>query len=263
MSDPVTRLGIGAGEAVDVPAWLVGVHDRIEPTAREWALVTSLGIAALPLGVAALVLCSAGAAAGLVVAHAAFISVLVVRAGRRHREQLGRGIPIALDAMARDLRTGASFRAAVARQAAAPGAAARHFRRVHTAIELGQAVDEACAALGTGPPRREQQTVVGVLTMASAGSRGSARALEEAARAARHQLVVRGEVRALVAQAESSVRVLAGLPVVFVGLGALSGQTGAAALVSTSIGRWCLVLGIVLDGLGLVWMRMLVRSVAS
>lgn len=265
MSDPVQRLGIGRDPAdASVAPWLAGMHAQISPTASEWALLTSLALTAVPLAVVVALVFSATAAIAIVAVHGVVIAVVAVRAERRQKRNVLDALPVALDAVARDLRTGASFGSAIARQAAEPGPVAPHFRRVHTAIDLGQAVDEACSALAANAgPVAAEQTTVGVLAMVSGGGRGSARALEEAASAARQRRRVHGEVQALVAQAESSVRVLAALPVVFLGLGMLSGQAGGAALINTTVGRWCLGIGLALDGAGLVWMRALVRSVES
>lgn len=266
MSDPVQRLGIGTRgqDSDDLAPWLANIHDRIAPTASEWALLTSVAMTAVPIGIAIRLLVGVAPAAVVLLGHGAVLVMVARRARTRQRQSLLDGLPVALDALARDLRTGASFRSAVARQATAPGPMMAHFRRMHTAIELGQAADEACNAFAASTDSlRSQQTVIGVLAMVSAGGRGSARALEETARAAREQEIVRSDVRSLVAQAESSVRVLAGLPILFVGLGMLSGQAGATALFHTPIGRWCLAIGLVLDGAGLAWMRALVRSVTS
>lgn len=266
MSDPVQRLGIGTGrgQPAHVSPWLSDAHDRIAPNAREWALLTSVAMIAVPLALVVWFAFGFVAAAAVLGSHGVVLAGVARRAHRRHRERLANDLPVALDGLARDLRTGASFRSAVARQAREPGPVARHFRRVHTAIELGQPADEACAALvANSSGMHNAATTAGVLAMVAGGGRGSARALEEAAQAARQEQMVRGEVRALVAQAESSVRVLAGLPIAFVALGMLSGQDGALALFHTSVGRWCLVIGIVLDGAGLVWMRALVRSVTA
>ena len=265
MSDPVRRLGIGhASQGAPVAPWLAAIHTHISPTAAEWALLTSVALTAMPLGCVIGLVFSVRAALVVVATHLVVMAVVAVRGHRRQARDLRGALPVALDAVARDLRTGASFASAIARQAHEVGPMAPHFRRVHTAIDLGQAVDEACGALSAGAgPIANEQTTVGVLTMVSGGGRGSARALEEAANAARQRHRVQGEVRALVAQAESSVRVLAALPVVFLGLGMLSGQAGGTALISTAVGRWCLGIGLALDGAGLVWMRALVRSVES
>ncbi len=265
MSDPVRRLGIGrTHEEAPVAPWLAAMHARISPTAAEWALLTSLALTAAPLGLVVGLVFRGTAALVVAATHLVVMAVVSVRGHRRQTQELRGALPVALDALARDLRTGASFASAIERQAHEPGPMAPHFRRVHTAIDLGQAVDEACGALVAGAGAiAEEQTTAGVLTMVSGGGRGSARALEEAASAARQRERVQGEVRALVAQAESSVRVLAALPIVFLGLGMLSGQAGGTALISTAVGRWCLGIGLALDGAGLVWMRTLVRSVES
>ncbi len=265
MTDPVQRLGIGRDPAgAPIAPWLAAIHDRVSPTASEWALLTSLALTAVPLAFVVAVVFSMAAAIVIVAVHGVVIAVVAVRAHRRQKRNMLDALPVALDALARDVRTGASFGSAIARQASEPGPMAPHFRRVHMAIDLGQAVDEACSALAANAgPIADEQTTVGVLAMVSGGGRGSARALEEAASAARQRQRVHGEVQALVAQAESSVRVLAALPIVFLGLGMLSGQAGGTALINTAVGRWCLALGLVLDGVGLVWMRALVRSVES
>lgn len=265
MTDPVVRLGIGHVEPDgSLHPVLAAIRVRLAPTPSEWALLTSVAVTAVPLGALGWLVLGFGAGAVIAVGHGVVLLAVGRRASERHRRGLRNGLPVALEAIARDLRTGVAFRSAIARQADESGSMASHFRRVHAAIELGQATEDACAALTTNTAGiRDHQAVAGVLSMVSAGGRGSARALEEAARAARQKQVVRSEVRALVAQAESSLRVLAGLPIAFVGLGMLSGQAGATALFDTSLGRWCLAIGVALNSIGLVWMRALVRSVAT
>ncbi len=265
MTDPVQRLGIGNGRVSSRRnGWVGRARSRFQPTDAEWAVISGLACAAVPIGAAALVLFGARAAAIVVAAIMAGISVLGRRVRRRHARQVADALPAALAALARDIRTGASFGSAIARQGEAHGPMSPLFRRVHAAIELGQAVDQACAALAIdGRQVGDDATVVGVLAMVSGGGRGSARALDEAAHAARQRQVIRDEIRALIAQAESSVRLLAGLPVLFVAVAILTGQSGATLLVDSAVGRWCLAGGLVFDGAGLLWMRLLVRSVAT
>ena len=263
MTDPIQRLGIGVDPTTSPAARrLAQAQERLGATQAEWALLTSLATAAPLVGVIAGSLFGSAPGLVLVIVHVAVVVVIARRAKQRRARQIATALPAALEGLARDLRTGASFGAAVARQADGNSPMASQFRRVHGAIELGQAVDQACGSLTVDSPHlADDQTAVGVLAMVSGGGRGSARALDEAAHSARQRQLVRDEVRALVAQAESSVRMLAGLPVLFVGFAMMTGQEGATALIDTAIGRWCLVLGLVLDGAGLLWMRALVSSV--
>ena len=115
MSDPVQRLGIGIADRrpTDVSPWLSAAHDRLAPTASEWALLTSVALTAVPMAVVVWLFFGFVPAAAVLAGHGGVLAVVARRAHRRHQQRLADGLPVALDGLARDLRTGASFRSAI------------------------------------------------------------------------------------------------------------------------------------------------------
>ena len=87
---------------------------------------------------------------------------------------------------------------------------------------------------------------------------GPVRRLRDADRAA---AAVRRELSAQLAGPRATARLLAGLPVLGIVLGAGLGADPVGFLLGTAAGRTCLALGGVLVGLGLLWTRALVRPV--
>jgi tight adherence protein B len=77
----------------------------------------------------------------------------------------------------------------------------------------------------------------------------------------RGEAAVRRELAAQLAGPRATARLLAGLPVLGVAMGAGLGADPLGFLLGTAAGAGCLALGGVLVGLGLLWTRALVRSV--
>jgi len=268
MVDPVRRLAVARAETelsvASQPPWLARLFVRIDPSPREWGLLSSLALASVPITLVGLVFFGVLAAAvGLVVTIGPVLVFSLRWRGRATQRMVG-ALPDALTAVARDLRTNGSFRSSVARRSGEAGPLQRHFGRVQTAMELGESAERACASFDSGSAAvADLATAATLLSVVAGGGRGGPRALDEGAAALRQRATVRAEVAALVAQAESSVRILASLPPLFVGLGIVTGQSSALVLFTTSTGRLCLVIGVVLDVIGLFWMRSLVGSVTA
>jgi hypothetical protein len=79
--------------------------------------------------------------------------------------------------------------------------------------------------------------------------------------AAEQSAKLRREVAAQLAGPRGTVRVLAVLPAVGVGMGLLMGADPIGFLLGTPWGLGCLIIAIALEAAGIVWMRRLVSSI--
>lgn len=90
-----------------------------------------------------------------------------------------------------------------------------------------------------------------------------AAALDRLVEGAEQSARVRREVQSQLAGPRSTVRVLAALPVVGVGMGLLMGADPVGFLIGTPWGWACLALAAGLEAVGLFWMRRLVAGIES
>ncbi len=88
-----------------------------------------------------------------------------------------------------------------------------------------------------------------------------ASALDRLVGAAEQSAKLRREVAAQLAGPRGTVRVLAVLPAVGVGMGLLMGADPIGFLLGTPWGLGCLIIAIALEAAGIVWMRRLVSSI--
>ncbi|MFI1565278.1 type II secretion system F family protein [Streptomyces sp. NPDC020490] len=243
---------VGAGP----PAWrrvaeeLRRVRGRLG--AEWWAPVAGLVPAVL------------GASVLPVVAGAAAVPVLrrlrLARQARRVRERRGEAVIALCGALAGEVRAG--------RQ---PGEALLHAARDSGGLGDGQAAVLAAARFGGDVPgaltaAARQPGAEGLLGLAAcwrvAVDRGAGLAagldrLEGALRAERDQ---RADLRAQLAGARATAVMLAGLPVLGLALGTALDADPLHVLLHTGAGLGCLLIGGLLEGLGLWWAMRIVRG---
>jgi tight adherence protein B len=191
---------------------------------------------------------------------------LGARLRRRHVQRVtARTLPQFCEDVARSLRAGLSLRSALIE--AAESDMGEDLRRdvvamVHRCNGGASTVDALDAW------RRERSDVPGValtvaaLTLAVEAGGRVARAVDGVADTLRSDAALADEIRSLSSQAEASAVLVAVLPLVF---GLVAGATDPQTLeflVSSQVGRVCLVTGVALDVGAFVWMRRIVRSVA-
>lgn len=90
-----------------------------------------------------------------------------------------------------------------------------------------------------------------------------ATALDRLVEGARQSARIRREVKAQLAGPRATMRVLAVLPLIGVGMGLLMGADPLGFLFTTAWGWLCLALAVMLEGAGMLWMRHLVRRIES
>ncbi|MEM7095187.1 MAG: type II secretion system F family protein [Actinomycetota bacterium] len=268
MRDPVERLFKSRGIDPVAPVRPVlrtrsveRLLHRADVSAAEWAAGSASVLAGLVLVGPAIVL--VGVRVGVGLGGLLIVGPLMAlwRVRDRAASRIAGALPGALESVARDLRSGYGLVAAIERAGASDRPGASRFERVRQRLEAGSTLASATQALaepGDPPAARDASVLIAV---AAAGGQRVAAGLDIGAAALRQDLALRDEVRVLVAQAETSARVLIALPVAFVGIGSLVGVGGLGSLLATSAGRWCLAVGLTCNALGLVWMRRLVAAV--
>lgn len=165
-----------------------------------------------------------------------------------------------LDAFAAELRAGRSVQAGLSR------AAEPHpelLRSTLGALRLGGDVPDALRSDGRRPGCAVLGRLAACWQVAEGTGAGLAAAVARLSDAARESERIRLELAARVAEPRATMRVLALLPVLGLALGSGLGADTVGWLVSTGPGRVVLLLGSVLDVLGVLWARRLVAGVEA
>jgi tight adherence protein B len=199
------------------------------------------------------------AAAAVAVAPAVALRALRGRGAAR----LEAALPIALEAMARALRSGASMRQAVDEASTAtPGSLADELRLVSALAARGAPLVTALEGLARRRPLPGVRLAVAALCLGVETGGAQARAVDGVAATLRDRLGVAAEVRALSAQARLSAVVIGLAPVVFGAFAAATDPRTATFVFHTVPGVVLLAAGLGLDGLGWLWMSRLSRVTA-
>lgn len=224
------------------------------PAEAVWASWVAAGVVIVILGGAA-----GGAAAavlGLVVVTVA--PVVVLRAGGDRRDRaVERGLPDALDAVARSLRSGAGLHRALTEAAAGPGPVADELRSVVAEVDAGDGLLAALDGWAARRPLPGVRLAVAALAVGLETGGAQARAVDGVAATIRAHQALAGEVRALSSQARASAVVIALAPVGFAALAAATDPRTATFLLRTPAGLACLSLGLALDAAAAAWMHRL------
>lgn len=167
--------------------------------------------------------------------------------------------------LAGELAAGRAPAAALAAAAElARGPAARALRSAAVAAELGGDVAAALTAEAAGSAVAPVLRSLGACwTVCSASGSGLAAAVQRLEEGLRAQVAQRRAVDAELAGPRATAGLLAVLPAVGLALGAGLGADPLHVLLHTPLGAVCLVLGLGLDGLGVLWTGRLVARAAG
>lgn len=243
-------------------SWLDRRCTAANMSSRGRELIAIAPACAVALAIPAVIIGSATAALIVIVVTLGLPGVILAQRRHRRRDAIAAAVPFMLDALGRSMRGGASLAGAMRRSAeTTPAPLASGLDTLASSLDLGQPLDHAWHALATRENSTQLQGVAALMTLLDVGERGGATALENMARSLRQHAALHRETRALVAQAELSMRVLAALPAGFVVLGLAFGNDSSMTLFTTTFGRLCLVVGAGLEAAGLVWMKTLLRRV--
>jgi tight adherence protein B len=227
-------------------------HWRLAVPSRGWAF----GVALVAGVLAAMWRGSAvGVAAGTVAAVCLSGMARAVR--RRQAQARDRGLSAALRLLRADLDVGSSGPVALAAAAAVAGPYRPAFEACARAVADGDDVVAAASGVGGGP---ELVTLAQAWQLAITLGVPIAGVLARVdddvqARRAQHRAVA-----AALSGPRSSAALLAGLPVLGVGLGMAMGARPLSVLLETAAGRVLLCAGVLLDAVGVAWTTRLISS---
>jgi tight adherence protein B len=186
--------------------------------------------------------------------------VALWRMGRgRAVSRLESQLPLALDAVARSLRSGAGLHQAIAEAATASGGT--------LGADLGRAAAEA-RAIGVVAALEDWRRVrplpgvrlaVAALCLGVETGGAQARAVDGVAATLRQRQATAAEARALASQARASAAVIGLAPLAFCALTSATDPRVATFLFRSPAGLAVLTAGLMLDGLGAAWMARLAR----
>ncbi len=182
---------------------------------------------------------------------------LVDLAGRadRMRRRADRALPLLLDHVTRQLRSGASLSVAV--HAAALGSDDLSTRRMAAELGAGAGLTPAVDGWRAACPTPARALAAAALTLAADAGGSVALVLDGVTDTLRDRVALEREVAALSSQARASAAVLVVAPLVFAALAAAADRRVADVLLRSPIGWACVAAGLVLDALGALWMSRL------
>jgi len=237
--------------------WLDEAAVEAPPAPLWWAWVGMVAVgglaAAAMAGLPAALLAAGALAAG---------PALVLRVRRREGDaRLERGLPEALEAVARSLRSGASLRQAIGEAAlVTPGRLGRELAEVARQVGHGATLVAAMEALAARHPLPSVRLAVAALCLAVETGGAQAKAVDGVATTLRDRLGVAAEVKALSSQARMSGVVIGLAPLAFGAFAVTTDPRTGQFLFHTPLGIALLGVGLSLDALGWLWMQRLARS---
>jgi tight adherence protein B len=250
----------GAHATRPAPPWLAGAIADAGLTVDAATVWRWLPLAAAAVVVAGLTL--GGPVFALLLTGGGLIGARLWLRSRRGQAaaRLDRALPVALEAVARSLRSGASLGQAIAEAAeAAPPPLAAELARVVAEAGAGAGLVAALERLGERNPSGAVRLAVAAMALGVDTGGAQAKAVDGVAATLRDRLAIGAEVRALSSQARASAVVIGIAPVAFGAVAVTADRGTAAFLFRTPVGLACLTTGLGLDALSWLWMRRLVR----
>lgn len=176
-----------------------------------------------------------------------------LRATRRNRQvATAEEVATWCEALARRVRSGASLRHAVETLEPATTVVQRHVEPLRRRLRRGTPLADAAA--DTGDDGTDLRLALDMISVAATLGGSPAAALDRTAVTLRQRATDRAERRTQAAQARISAHVLTVVPLALLCLLMFSDQRTRSA-VTTPVGAACIAGGLLLNGLGWVWMR--------
>jgi tight adherence protein B len=245
------------------PAWVAAAladADLPVPPAGAW----TAWMAVLAGGVLVALVAGGPGLAGVAVVALGPGPALVLRSRRGTADaRIEQALPVALEGVARSLRSGASLRQAIeeAGRAGAGGgrALAAELSRAAAEAAQGASLVAALEAVAVRRPLAGVRLGVAALCLGAETGGAQARAVDGVAATVRERLAVAAELRALSSQARISALVIGLAPVGFGAFAATTDPRTAQFIFHTPAGLVLLVGGLILDTLGWLWMQRLAK----
>jgi tight adherence protein B len=186
------------------------------------------------------------------------IALRMVR--HRARTRFVSALPGALEQMAAAMRGGVGVQEAIAALADDDGPVAPDLRRVCARASLGGGLAGALQVWPQERPLASVRAAAGGLAVAASAGGAAAGAIDGLAASLRERLGAVAEARALSAQARLSAIVVGGAPIAYLAFSAAVDPASMTTLVATPTGQVCLIAGLALEALGILWIRRIVKS---
>jgi tight adherence protein B len=180
-----------------------------------------------------------------------------VTARLRRRRELD--LVALLSALAAELEAGQPTGAAL--DAACRSLSGEPCARALAAARLGGDVAAGLRADAQEPGCSGLRLLAACWEVAGSSGAGLAASVRRLAEAERSSRLARADLMGEVAAVRASARLLAGLPLLGLGLGMAMGASPVAWLLGSTVGRVTLIAGLVLQALGLLWLDRIVRRV--
>jgi tight adherence protein B len=168
-------------------------------------------------------------------------------------------LPEVLDDVARALRGGASLHQAC-REAAAHAPVTTRLADAVSMVDRGAPLAEALRRWAVLCPLAEVHIASSALVLAADAGGQQARAVDGVVATLRERLAATADVRSQSAQARLSARVIGVLPIGFAVWASATDHRTMGFLFASRRGWACLGLGLLFEGVGVVWMRRVIRS---
>ena len=225
------------------------------PLVLAAALVTAIAATALPVG---------AVVAGAVVGATWFVRIRRVRRRRRQADEIA-GLSSALELIAGELRVGAHPVTAMETAAAEVDhsvSAALHAVSVRARFGADVAAGLRGAAVGSASAASWERLAV-VWQLAESHGLTMAALMTAAHRDIAERQRFSQRVAASMAGARATAAILAGLPLLGIGLGELIGAQPVRFLLSGGAGSWCLAIGAALGACGVIWSDRIIDGVSG
>ena len=190
----------------------------------------------------------------------AAVPIALRLARERARRKFVAAVPGVLEQIAAGLRGGVTIAEAIDVVADGRGPIASDFRRIRARAALGSSLPDSLAVWPDERPLASVRASAGALAVAASVGGPAATALDGLAASLRERLGATAEARALSAQARISAVVVGVAPAGYLAFSALVDARSMHTLVATGTGRVCLVVGLGLELLAMLWMRRIVRA---
>jgi tight adherence protein B len=185
--------------------------------------------------------------------------VLAQRVGKRESEFLAQ-LPDVLQLLSGSLQAGYGFMQAidtVAKEAQPP--ASTEFSRVLSEARLGMPIDEALNAMAERVGGEDFRWVVLAINIQRQVGGNLAQLLTTVANTLREREMVRRQIKVLSAEGRLSAMILVALPFVLAGYISVVNPGYINQLFEETIGKIMIVAGMVLMGIGILWMRKIIK----
>jgi tight adherence protein B len=229
---------------------------RLKP--EEWVAI-QIGVVA---GVGALLALPLGFIGALVGAVVGWLGcrIFLTQKTKKRRAAFDTQLPDSLQLLAGGLRAGFALNQAVGsivREGTEPTAS--EFGRALSEVRLGADLEDALANLAERMQSADMELVLMAIHTAREVGGNLAEILDTTVNTMRERVQLRGHVRVLSAEGRLSARVLTGLPILMVGYLRLTKPDFLRPLYTTAPGIVLSIIGVVLLGLGSLWLSRLTK----